>query len=451
MKITVIGSGSIFFTRQLVNGMVRSETFKGCELGLVDLDERKCEQMAIFCRKMVEEHGADIKISASTDRKEILPGSDYVILTFAIRNYLYRETGTLLAKTYGINMVSGETTGPSSVFRILRTVPAVLEVARDIETLCPDAMVLNYVNPTNVVGTALVRFTKLKSYAFCDGLYERHTVNRIATYLDLRDEITDINQLEFKIGGINHFTWMWELTRQGEDMMPRFREGLRREGESKTPVFPEAVCDWEVFKVFGVWPAAIDHAPEYLRYFKGLGKDPSRDYQVTKWNLNKRINWMKRVWREIKACNEGKITASEVVKSQGDGSDMLLTLIESILTDKKARFPVNIPNEGRIPNLPDDALVEIYGTFGRDGVDVPVIGDLPRGPWGITCQIIDEQELALEAAMTGNFKTVVKSIACDPAVMSLNDAIDIAHDFMALESADLDSRWEPYWEERDND
>jgi alpha-galactosidase/6-phospho-beta-glucosidase family protein len=126
-------------------------------------------------------------------------------------------------------------------------------------------------------------------------------------------------------------------------------------------------------------------------------------------------------------------------------TDMVAAVLESIEGDLHRPFPVNVPNEGRIPNLPANTLVEVIGRFGRNTVDLPVVGPLPPGLAGLTLPSIEQQELALEAALTGNFRTVVKAVACDPLVMSLRDAEELARDLMAQEEENLDPIWDAYW------
>ncbi len=441
MKTTVIGSGSIFFTRQCVKGMAQSEVLRSTELALVDIDPWKAEQMGRFCQKINRDHCGALSITWTTDRRQALPGSDYVVLCFAVRNYHYRETGTSLALNYGIRLVSGETAGPSMVFRTMRTVPAVLEVAKDIEELCPGAFVINYVNPTNIVGTALDRFTKLNAYAFCDGNYET-LVPRMAEVLGIRDRGEAQRRLTWKLGGINHFTFVTRIWDNGQDAWDAFKQRLASQAESAEED-DTARAEWDVTRVFDAFPTQINHPLEYLKFFQGRGSRPARDFRVTKWSLNKRIHWYRQVWREIEECNSKGLSTLELMKDAS--TDMVAVVIESIEGNRGASICVNVRNDGRITNLPDDVIVELYGTFGRGKPVVPPFGPLPRGVLGLTQQVIDEQELALEAAMTGSFDTVVRAIACDPLVMSLSDARDLARDLIALEENDLDRRWDGYW------
>jgi alpha-galactosidase len=443
MRVVILGSGSIFFTRRMVMGMVRSPVLRKGQLVLVDTHPEKCEQMGRFCRKMNETFGGELDISWTTERQEALPGADYVVLAFATRNYHYRETGTNLSKLYNVHLSSGETAGPSAVFRIIRAVPEVLRVAADLERLCPKAFVINYVNPTNVIGTALARHTKLRCYAFCDGMYECMG-GQIAKYLGV-EAMTWPQLCErygLRLGGINHNTWLWGLEQDGHDQMARLKEGVCRVAEAEGTQH-DAYGEWDLLRVFDAWPTLFCHSSEYLRYFQGNGSQPVRDHRVTRWSLPQRIRWYRNVWQGIRDCNAGKITVAEAMTDPS--TDMVAAVLESIEGDLHRPFPVNVPNEGRIPNLPANTLVEVIGRFGRNTVDLPVVGPLPPGLAGLTLPSIEQQELALEAALTGNFRTVVKAVACDPLVMSLRDAEELARDLMAQEEENLDPIWDAYW------
>lgn len=441
MKVTILGSGSIFFTRQCIKGMARSPILRRTQLALVDTNPWKCEQMGLFCQKINHDNSGELDISYTTDRKAALPGSDYVVLAFANGNYHYRETGTNLALNYGLKLVSGETAGPGMVFRVLRCVPEVLEVARDIEALCPNALVINYVNPTNIIGTALDRHTRLHSYAFCDGNYES-LPNRLAYFLGIRDRAEAQRRLTWTLAGINHFTFITGVWDEGKNIWPEFKAALEKAAKADG-VNRTMQAEWELCEIFDAFPTQIHHPIEYVRYFQGKGRRPERDYHVKKWSLNDRIRWCRGVWSEIEACNRTGGSTSELMRDKS--TDMVAAVLESMEGDLGRKFCVNIRNEGRVPNLPNETLLELEGTFGRGGATVPPFGPLPRGLLGLTQQIIDEQELALEAAMTGNFNTVVRAVAADPLVMSLNDAKDLAREFMAIEEAHLGRLWDDYW------
>jgi alpha-galactosidase len=443
VKVAVIGSGSIFFTRQCIRGMARSPVLRDTEIVLVDTDPWKCEQMGKFCQRINRDNEGGLKISYTTDRREALPGSDYVVFSFATYNYHYRETGTNLALNYGIRVVSGETAGPSMVFRVLRAVPEVLDVARDVERLCPQALVINYVNPTNIIGTALDRHSKVRFYAFCDGNFE-NLIPRVGSCLGIKNRKEAEERLTVKLGGINHFTFATGVWDRGRDVWPEFKAGLAALAREKGPESHSA-AQWAFCELYDAFMTQPSHNIEYVRYFQGRGSQPARDYTVRKWSLNQRIRWFRNVWHEIVECNAKGLSTKDLMKDSS--TDMVAVVLESIEGDQNKSICVNVRNEGRISNLPAEVLVELYGTFGRKGATVPPFGELPRGVLGLTQQIIDEQEMALEAALTGDFNLAVKAIAADPLVMSLSDARDLARDLIALEENHLGKKWDPYWYE----
>ncbi len=453
MKATVIGSGSIFFTRQLVKGMCETPSLSTWELALVDVHPEKCRQIGLFAERARQEYGVDLKISYTTDRLEALPGSDFVIFTFARDNMASRGAANQVAWTYGVRLYSGDTAGPGSVFRILRTVPEILEVAADIERICPQATVLNYVNPTNVIGAAIDRHTNLRWYSFCDGMMDDYWRPDICEYAGIEYSEENYGRLELLAGGINHCVWMWGMTLDGNDVWEAFKERLRRRVAQlpKDASYPDDRYrpELQLVDIFDAWPTLSCHALEYWRYFQGKGRDPKRDYVLEQWNLNARVRWTRRVWREVSACNDGKMSPKTDVLAALE-NDMLTRVLDSLAGNRQDTLPVNIRNDGRISNLPADAVVELFGRFSNGKVEVAPIGEMPRGPLGLTHATLDQQELALEASLSGEFRTVVRAIACDPTVMSLRDAENLAYDLMALFEGSQPRKWDSYWAEEDN-
>lgn len=452
MKITVIGSGSIFFTRAIIKGIIELPELDVAELALVDTNPRRCEQMGRFGQKALQEAEIATELTYTTDRREALPGTDYVVMTFAERNAHYRGVGAHIARNYGIVQASGDTAGPGCVFRTLRTVPVVLEVARDVEALCPDAWVFSLTNPTNIIGTAMDRYANIKHYAFCDSMYlayegadDGSLYGKIARYaeLDVTPSLATMNRFKARIGGINHFVWMDELEFDGEDVWDRFRRGLKKAAQDEG-VGSDTYAEWQLTEIFGAYPTVVYHTKEYVRYFQGRGSRLERDYVLTPWDLNARIRWTRQVWRDLARCNAGELPVGEILRDQR--VDMLCYVMDSMNRDLNYQFPVNVRNEGIISNLPDDVLVEVFGSFDSNGASVPPYGVLPRGVLGMVQQVVDYQELCLEAAMSGgDYGKIVRAVAADPLVMSLSDAKSIAYDFMASDEENMDDKWDAYW------
>ncbi|MDC7240080.1 MAG: hypothetical protein PQJ50_06935, partial [Spirochaetales bacterium] len=223
-KVVVIGAGSYFFGRPAVWNMVNSPVLRGGTLALVDTDPNMVDVMGRLARKAVEAKGTSTVIEASTDRREVLWDADFVVLSFSDRNAHFRGIDTEISAKYGVPMCSSDTIGPGGIFRALREIPHMLEMTRDIEELCPDAWVINFVNPSTVLGIALMRYApNIKSFALCDGLHEppnRLEDRKLAGIVDENAEsITpEVEQkLDLRVGGINHFTWITRFEYDGED------------------------------------------------------------------------------------------------------------------------------------------------------------------------------------------------------------------------------------------
>lgn len=447
MKITIIGGGSLFFSRRMLMGMMELPAYRGAELALVETDPWRCEQIGRYAQRLNNETGRHVTVSCTTERRDVLAGSDYVILTFSNNNAHSRGVGAHICRNYGIIECSGDTAGPGSVMRVIREVPAILEVARDIEQLAPTARVMNYVNPTNVIAAALDRYTSLNWTSLCDGMYPRGLAPRLCKYLGV--EPTDENRqaLKLEVSGINHFVWMTGLTLGGQDVFGRFADALRADAMANPA--GDARSEWDLMETFGAWPAVIWHTKEYVRYFQGRGSRPQRDFVVTPWDLGERLKWQHEAWRTIADYAAGRITLEQAAgDSHVSRREMLVDIIEAMIEGRREPFPVNVRNSGRVSNLPDDCIVELFGTTDPSGFDVPPAGDLPLGIRAMVYQALDQQELALEAAMTGSFELAARAIACDPLVMSLSDARQLTHELLAAENDYLPPAWEEYWKQQ---
>ena len=193
-KVTVLGAGSFFFGKPVIHKFATSKVMAGGTLALVDTDPHVLRTMVRLARGVLGERKTGVKVIGSTDRKAVMKDSDFVVLTFSDRNAHFRGIDTRLAATHGVRMCSSDTIGPGGIFRALREVPHVLDVCEDVRRLCPAAWVINFINPTAVLGIALRRFAAdIRSFALCDGHHEPFFSLRYAKLVGVLDrEATDI-------------------------------------------------------------------------------------------------------------------------------------------------------------------------------------------------------------------------------------------------------------------
>ncbi len=171
-KVVVIGAGSLFFGRQAVWQMVHSPILNQGTLALVDTDAERLDAMSTLAEKVIAYNDVPLKLETASDWKDVLPGADFVVLSFAEDTVRYRGIDCILSEKYGIRMCSGDTIGPGGIFRAMREFPVILDAVKDIERLCPDAWTINYINPSTVHGIGLMRYApQLKSFALCDSLH----------------------------------------------------------------------------------------------------------------------------------------------------------------------------------------------------------------------------------------------------------------------------------------
>ncbi|NQU09291.1 hypothetical protein HQ590_00750 [bacterium] len=440
-KFVILGAGTIFFTRAVAVGMCQNPSFKGGTLSLVDIDPEILDVMTRLCRRVVKETGADIKVEAHTDRRAALPNADFVVLSFGIKGVDLRETDTKIPARYGVIQSAGDSISFGGLFRSLRTVPAVLEVARDIERICPDAWVLNYNNPTTVMGAALNRHTKLKTLALCDGVVlpdkKLELLDCVGVPRERADEVT------WKIGGLNHFSWMTEFRLGKQDLMPKLLESLRKHPEHHAipGVVPITLARSmeRILDAYGWYSLIGGHMVEFLPYFQGRGSNPEESYVCHVFEIDERRKWVKSFNEEIRPQAAGQQSIDKLINETKP--DLTVRIADSILRDAGEVQFVNIPNRGYITNLPDDAVVEVRAKIYADRYEAEVFGEMPPVLRSWLLRIVDVQELTLEAALTGSRRAVRQALIADPLTVSIEDTDRIIADLMQAERDDLPPLW----------
>lgn len=431
-KMVIIGAGSIFFTRAVAVGMSGDPRFRGGTLSLVDLNPEMLDVMTRLCRRIVEETGADLTIEATSDRTVALRDADFVVFSFSRRGVDLRETDTVIPARYGVRQTSGDSIGPGGLFRSLRTIPEILAIARDMEAICPNAWIFNYVNPTTVMGAALSRYTSMKSLAICDGVVLPDTLLALLDRVNVpREAFPDV---EMKYGGLNHFSWLTEFRYQGRDLMPDL---LRSLAAQPLEYGNEAVK--QILETYGWYSIVGGHMVEFLPYFQGHGSNPAESVVNYVFPIEERRKWMRSFNAEIRAQASGEAPIDDLLRNTH--TDLAIKLADSILDNAGETHFVNFPNRGHITNLPDGAEIELPARIFADGYQAEVFGEMPPVLRSWLLRVIDTQELTLEAAMTGDRRLLRQALIADPLTVSIEDADHIIDDLLAAERDDLPETW----------
>ena len=451
-KVVLIGAGSMFFGRQTIWSMVSKDALCRGTLALVDVDRELLGTMAGIAERAIEARGVPLKLEASTDRRKVLKGADFVILAFAVEGVKLRGVDADVSTKHGMIMCSADTIGPGGTFRTLREVPRQNAILKDVERLCPDAWVINWVNPTAAMGIAMMRhFPHLRSIAICDGPHNPHFDDRLMVRAGLvsdASKVTDRLRSEVLIrsGGVNHFNWLIEMRRNGRDLMPKVMDSLAR--EAAAPVKADhakahgnARMTHELARSIGYVPMCIGHTKEYLPYFQGHDVNRKAALKLHKWEVAVRRERMREAWRDMKRIASGRRPVDDFLDNTRP--DHASDIIEAMWAGmREKRFYINTPNRGAVTNMTDDAYLELLCVADMNDVKPLPFGPMPRPILGFCQRVLDEHELAVEAAVTCDRKVLRQALLASMVAVSIPDVEGVMDELLRREKAYLPKKWQ---------
>ncbi len=453
-KVVLLGAGSLFFGRQAIWQMVQSEFLREGTLALVDTDPVHLARMTSLAQKVVAHGHSPLRIETATDRREVLKGADFVVLSFADRSVHFRGVDCAVALKYGIRMCSGDTIGPGGIFRTLREFPQILAACGDIADLAPEAWVINYINPTAANGIGLRLFApKLKSFALCDGLHMPHIKRLYAERAGLLKEgqplSADVDRrFDMCIAGVNHFTWLLKAAHDGRDVSPAIAEFLRLQagresvgGDRGAKALHNETIGYDLYKAFGCIPTCVAHTKEYVRFYQGLGINPSAVPPLSIWETADRYERHAAMWRQVDGFVLGATPMKEYVSAFGP--DHATDIIETMWAGLTKPFYVNTANQGTVTNMPSDAFLELLCDLDMQGPRPRPVGPAPVGLRGLWQQVLDAHELSVRAAVTCDRGLLERAFACDPLSVNLADCREMISELLQVERDALPAGWFP--------
>lgn len=445
-KVVIVGAGSLFFGRKAIWQMVHSPHLQGGTLALVDNDAERLDKMRRLAEMVAAHNRVPLKVEAAADHRQVLRDADFVVLSFAHRNAYYRGIDCEVSAKYGIRMCSGDTIGPGGVFRTLREFPQIAAVCRDVEAICPEAWVINYINPTAVHGIGVRRFfPKLKSFALCDAQW-----NLRKRYAELAGRPND-DKLAVLSAGPNHFTWLLKAEYAGENLIPAIVDQIRRNsaddanrqaqgGSSHAKGFLNNTIAAELYDCFGCIPTVVGHTKEYVRFFQGHGILHNERIPTLKlFEVPNRIRWTAEVWQRVDDYISGKIPIGDY--DTEFGPDPATDVIEGMWGNLKHRFFVNTFNNGAITNMADDAFVELYCDLDMNGPRPLPVGEMPRGIRGLCETVLDTHELTAEAAHRSDRTLLRRALLTDPLTSSIADTEALIAELLDRQREALSPDW----------
>lgn len=454
-KVVIIGAGSLFFGRKAIWQMVHSPYLQNGTLGLVDTDPDCLDKMKRLADMVIAHNGVSLKVEASTDRRKVLEGADFVVLCFAMDNAKYRGIDCQLSAKYGIRMCSGDTIGPGGILRAMRELPEAMRVAADVKELAPEAWVINYINPTSVLGIALQRYLpELKSFALCDAqFYMKRDYALKAGLIEKPEDYTSEMDAEFELltAGVNHFTWVHKAEYRGETILPALMKKLEKDcdGEQKTieedPVYTGSKgihnvrIQLELYDAFGALPTVLGHTKEYVRFYQGHGVRTDGVPPLLLFDSDERIKWTQSVWDRVDEYLSGKTDIAEF--DTEFGPDPATDIIESMAGGLGKRFFINTFNQGAVPNLADDAFIELYCDLDMNGPRPLPCGEMQRGIRGLSEQVLDTHELTAEAIVKKDKALLRRAFFTDPLTNSIPDTDALLSELIEAEKDALETDW----------
>jgi alpha-galactosidase len=449
-KIVLIGAGSAMFTQGLVADLILSPDLGPWELGLVDIDPVALETAEGLARRMVEAKDAGIAIQASTDRRDILPGADVVVTTIGVGGRRGWEADVFIPRKYGIYQPVGDSVMSGGVSRAMRMIPALVDIARDVGELCPEARYFNYSNPMTANCWAVRKATGVPVVGLCHGTFA--VERQLADFIGAPpEEVTSL------FVGLNHLTIIFDLRWRGRDAWPLARARLARErGEpsdldSLGEFFPEMGTpsgsfkaadnpfSWSFFETYGAYPAVNDrHVVEFFPERFPEGRYHGKTLGVDTFSVERTIARGDQVYAEMQARARGDEPLDERFFGRSVGEhEQLLDILRSIEYDERRVFPANLPNRGAVPNLPDEAILEMPVVATVGGLRPIKIHDFPDTLAAMITRKATAAMLTVEAALSGDRGLFVEALLADGAVTNPDVAGRMAGELLETHRRDL--------------
>jgi len=444
-KIVVIGAGSASFGLSTLAGIMRSKALHGMELALVDINTDSVNKIKKLAEILNEKWNANMKISATGDRKEALPGADYVVISVAIDREECWKSDYEVALKYNISHYA-ENGGPAGFIHSARNISIILPILEDINKLCPDAFLLNFTNPMQRICTAINKISNIKFVGMCHQMSIGYYILAVALAkeygFDFHDKYkikwTDKSveatyqssekykkNFDIKAAGLNHFTWMLDVRdkKTGEDIYPL----LRKKISQLPPDFEPLTQD--LFKIFNYVPVAGDcHITEYLPYTSDLSSGTFKKFDIQLYDLKWACRNRDRMWNNIEMMISGKKEIDWLKNTISERAEFIIAGIEK--NSNLYESSVNIPNKGCITNLPDGAIVDVPGIITGSGIIGLAMGDLPKPIAELCNRQLILNDLTVQAVINGDIKLVYQLFALDPMINNLDTAVKLADEYI---------------------
>ena len=436
LKITFMGAGSTVFAKNVLGDCMCRESLQNAQFALYDIDGDRLKESAkmleLLNRNINQGRGKITTHLGVTKRKEALKGASFVVNAIQVGGY---EPSTVIdfeiPKKYHLRQTIADTLGIGGIFRALRTIPVMLDFARDMEAVCPDAWLLNYTNPMSMLTGAMLRGSGVKTVGLCHSV-QVGPKSLLETVGMWKPEME--NTVRAKIAGINHMAWLLEITENGKDLYPE----IKKLADKKLNEWRKAPKDkksgnmirLEIMRKFGYYVTeSSEHNAEYMPYWiKSNYPELIEEYNIPldeypRRCINQIANWKKQ-YKDV--CENPKLTHTRT-HEYGSG------IMEAIVTNVPYQIGGNVMNTGLIPNLPSNCVVEVPCLVDGNGVQGTYVGALPPQCAALNMTNVNVHLLAVEAALTGKKEHLYHAAMLDPhtsAELRLDDIVKMCNELI---------------------
>jgi alpha-galactosidase len=438
-KITIIGAGSVGFTKKLVSDLLKVPEFAGVEFALTDVNEHNLDMIAQIIRRIVEVNGLPARVTATTDRRQALEGARYVMNVVRIGGLEAFADDIRIPLKYGVDQCVGDTICAGGILYGQRGIPAMLEFCRDIREVAEtDALLLNYANPMAMMTWAAIDHGRVNTVGLCHGVQNGH--RQIARALKVPQE-----ELDIVCSGINHQTWYIDLRHKGR----RIGKDELLAAFERHPVFSEQEkVRIDVLRRFGFYSTESNgHLSEYLPWYRKRPEEITRWISTSEWIHGETGGYLRyttenRNWFETdfpQFLKEAEAPLAGYERTDEHASHIL----EALETGRTYRGHFNVKNGGIIRNLPEDCIVESPGFVDRFGINMVEGITLPLA-CAATCNVsVSVQRMSVEAAVTGDLDLLKQAVLHDPLVGAILNPEEVWQ--MVDEMVVAQERWLPQY------
>lgn len=422
-KITFMGAGSTVFAKNVLGDSMLTPALEDATIALYDIDGQRLEESRQMLENLNRNLGGKAKIQAylgEENRKDALRGASYVVN--AIQVGLYEPctvTDFEVPKKYGLRQTIADTLGIGGIFRALRTIPVMLDFARDMEEVCPDAWFLNYTNPMAMLTGAMLKATGVKTVGLC------HSVQVCAKILLEGLGLPYDESVQWKIAGINHQAWLLEIRRDGQDLYPKIKELAAQRSDKHNDM-----VRYEIMKRFGYYVTeSSEHNAEYMPYFiKSKYPELIERFNIPLDEYPRRCVNQIAKWASMR---DEVLLKHDLTHERTQ--EYASRIMEAMETNRPFKFGGNVINTGLITNLPSNACVEVPCIADASGVQSVFIGDLPEQCAAMNRTNINPQLLAIEAAVTKKKDYIYQAAMLDPhtaAELTIDQIVSMCDDLI---------------------